>query len=119
MPLPSPTKDTPGHPCNAHSVAPLLVSTSVTSTLPAAPPPPGWMLPERDAVSHCPSTGADVLVPVGRGVEVPVGVDVDVDAAGVDVGDAEGEQPAIVRTSAPAASAAAARREAGRDELIR
>ncbi|WP_248616226.1 hypothetical protein, partial [Leifsonia aquatica] len=76
----------------------------MTSTLPAAPPPPGWMLPLSDPVSHCPSTGAELLVPVGRGVEVAVDVEVDVDAVGVEVGEPDAEHPATARTRAPAAS---------------
>lgn len=62
------------------------------------------MLPLSDPVSHCPSTGAELLVPVGRGVEVAVDVEVDVDAVGVEVGEPDAEHPATARTRAPAAS---------------
>ncbi|GAA1439687.1 hypothetical protein GCM10009617_04690 [Leifsonia poae] len=62
----------------------MLVSTIVTPMLPAAPPAPGPIAPDRSEVAHCPSIGVAVLVPVGRGVAVEVEL-------GDDESDAEGE----------------------------
>lgn len=117
VPFPLPTNETPGQPWRKQSVLPVLVSTRVTSTLPAAPPPPAAMDPLRAEVAHWPAMGTGELLPVGRGE--PDALDVAVDEP---VGEPEGEpeppaHPASARASVDAA-AAAMRSAAGLREVM-
>src|SRR6185312_597762 len=84
----------------------------LTSTLPAAPPPPCPMTPLSLPVSHCPLIGTAVVVAVGRG-EADGESEDEADPLSVVGAESGVVQPARTAARVSATTAAPAKRRAG------